>query len=224
MLMNRSPRTHLPSTLNARDPISLTSGADDSTLDAARWRRRVRQELAGLPYYGVFDLITFDVTGFGLATLGGCVASRPLKDDAEKVVKRVEGIVGVVDRIEALPVSTGDDDLRRSVYRALYHAPGLSHYATRANPFVPARPRYSGWGYDDHDRAVGRGPRWAGTPFSGLEPVGAYPIHIIVKSGRVTLVGVVESHADKNFAGMKARSGQGAYRVVNDLWVASPEN
>jgi hypothetical protein len=41
-------------------------------------------------------------------------------------------------------------------------------------------------------------------PFPGMEPAGDYPIHIIVKSGRITLLGVVDNETDKNVAGIKA--------------------
>jgi hyperosmotically inducible protein len=45
------------------------------------------------------------------------------------------------------------------------------------------------------------------------------PIHIIVKNGHVTLVGVVASEADKNIAGIRANGVPGAFSVTNDLRV-----
>jgi hyperosmotically inducible protein len=45
-------------------------------------------------------------------------------------------------------------------------------------------------------------------------------IHIIVNNGRVTLVGVVDSKADREFAGMRARTVPDVFKVVNDLRVA----
>ena len=44
-----------------------------------------------LPYYGVFDDLAFRVNG-GTVTLLGAVAQPVLKSDAEKAVKRVEGV------------------------------------------------------------------------------------------------------------------------------------
>lgn len=45
------------------------------------------------------------------------------------------------------------------------------------------------------------------------------PIHIIVKSGRVTLEGVVDNDSDKNLAYMKANQVSGVFSVTNNLVV-----
>ena len=44
-------------------------------------------------------------------------------------------------------------------------------------------------------------------------------IHIIVKNGNVTLEGVVNTEADKNIAGVKAREVGGVFDVKNNLTV-----
>jgi hyperosmotically inducible periplasmic protein len=44
-------------------------------------------------------------------------------------------------------------------------------------------------------------------------------IHIIVKNGHITLVGVVDSEADKDRAGIAANSVPNAFSVTNDLKV-----
>jgi osmotically-inducible protein OsmY len=46
-------------------------------------------------------------------------------------------------------------------------------------------------------------------------------IHIIVKNGHVTLVGVVDAQADKQIAGMQARGVPGVFSVDNQLQVGS---
>ncbi len=43
------------------------------------------------------------------------------------------------------------------------------------------------------------------------------PIRIIVKNGRVTLEGVVDSEADKNMAGVRANGVPGIFSVTNNL-------
>jgi hyperosmotically inducible periplasmic protein len=48
------------------------------------------------------------------------------------------------------------------------------------------------------------------------------PIRIIVKSGRVTLEGVVDSEADKNLVGVRANSVPGIFQVTNNLRVEKP--
>ena len=45
------------------------------------------------------------------------------------------------------------------------------------------------------------------------------PIHIIVKGGHVTLVGVVANEADKNVAEIQAKSVSGVFSVDNKLTV-----
>lgn len=60
----------------------------------------------------------------------------------------------------------------------------------------------------------------------GYEPLQRYalgvvkPIRIIVKSGRVTLEGVVDSEGDKNLVGMRANGVSGTFKVTNNLVVA----
>jgi hyperosmotically inducible protein len=45
------------------------------------------------------------------------------------------------------------------------------------------------------------------------------PIHIIVKNGHVTLVGVVANEADKNLINLRANSVPGVFSITNDLRV-----
>jgi len=48
------------------------------------------------------------------------------------------------------------------------------------------------------------------------------PIRIIVKSGRVTLEGVVDNEGDKNIAGIRANGVPGIFSVTNNLQVVKP--
>lgn len=48
------------------------------------------------------------------------------------------------------------------------------------------------------------------------------PIRIIVKNGRVTLEGVVDSDGDKNLAGLRANGVSGIFSVTNNLQVVKP--
>jgi osmotically-inducible protein OsmY len=52
-----------------------------------------------------------------------------------------------------------------------------------------------------------------------MEPAGDYPIHIIVKNGRVMLLGVVDNESDKTVAGLRAREVPGTFEVENQLVV-----
>jgi hypothetical protein len=57
--------------------------------------------------------------------------------------------------------------------------------------------------------------------FPGMEPLGDYPLYIIVKRGTITLLGVVDSEADKTVAGFRARDVGSSLGVENELVVES---
>jgi hyperosmotically inducible periplasmic protein len=97
--------------------------------------KEVRHELVMLPYYSVFDDLSYKVDG-GTVTLFGAVSRPTLKSDAENVVKKIEGVERVVNNIEVLPNSPNDDSIRRAVYRAIYSQPGLDTYSLRAVPTI----------------------------------------------------------------------------------------
>lgn len=97
--------------------------------------KEVRHQLLLLPYYSVFDNLMFKVEGDKVTLLGQVV--RPtLKSDAEAAVKSIEAVASIDNRIEVLPVSPMDDQLRRAVYRAIYGDPGLSKYGWSALPTI----------------------------------------------------------------------------------------
>ncbi len=98
-----------------------------------RVEREVRHELVMLPYYGVFDNLAFEVDG-GTVTLLGQVSRPTLRTDAERVVKRIEGVERVINRIEVLPLSPYDDRIRLATYRAIYGHTALNRYALQAVP------------------------------------------------------------------------------------------
>lgn len=172
----------------------------------------IRKELLQLPYYGVFDFLAFSYDK-GTVTLVGYAYRPLLKADAVRAVKRVAGVDTVNDQIEELPVSINDDDLRWKTYYAIYRDPFLSRYAPGGGVL---------WGH--RHPLLGRefmplGPE----RFPGMEPAGDYPIHIVVKQGRITLMGVVDNESDKTVAAMKAREVPGAFSVENELTVERPQ-
>jgi hyperosmotically inducible protein len=90
--------------------------------------KEVRHELVMLPYLDVFDNLSFSVDE-GTVTLTGQVTRPTLKGDAERAVKRIEGVEKVDNQIEVLPLSPHDDRLRLSLYRAIYGFPSMNRYA-----------------------------------------------------------------------------------------------
>ena len=117
----------------------LVSGQDRQHRPSPRGEERlikeVRHELTMLPYYSVFDDLSYKVED-GTVTLYGAVVRPTLKSDAENAVKKIEGVERVVNNIEVLPLSPNDDTIRRAVYRAIYSQPGLDTYSPRAVPTI----------------------------------------------------------------------------------------
>jgi hyperosmotically inducible periplasmic protein len=107
--------------------------AQQATRSRDRLEREVRHELVMLPYYGVFDNLSFRVDG-AKVTLLGEVTRPSLKSDAEAAVKGVEGVEKVENKIEVLPLSPNDDRIRLAVYRAVYGHATLNRYALQAVP------------------------------------------------------------------------------------------
>ena len=70
-----------------------------SPQDEARTANKVRKELVTLPYYGVFDNLAYKVEN-GTVTLYGQVVDAVTRKDAEKRVKRIEGVESVVNNIQ----------------------------------------------------------------------------------------------------------------------------
>jgi hyperosmotically inducible protein len=93
----------------------------------SRIAREVRHEILMLPWYGVFDVIGFQVNGYNV-TLTGSVVKPVTKSDAENAVKRIEGVQSVNNQIEVLPPSPMDDGLRVRLFRAIYGFPSLEKY------------------------------------------------------------------------------------------------
>jgi hyperosmotically inducible protein len=91
-------------------------------------KREVGHELALLPWYSVFDNLSYSVSGYKV-TLMGQVVRPSLKDDAEAAVKHIEGVESVDDKIEVLPLSPNDDQIRRAEFRTIYSKPTLQRYA-----------------------------------------------------------------------------------------------
>src|SRR5215217_728422 len=146
--------------------------------------RSVRKMLERLPYYGVFDFIVFRVDR-GTVYLAGYSFEGRLKKDAEAATKRATGVDEVASTIEVLPASPNDDRIRWDTFYRIYTDDFLSRYAPGGE---------FGLLQDLRDQRH----------FPGMQPVGPYAIHIIVKNGRTMLLGIVDSTADSQIAEVRA--------------------
>ena len=101
-------------------PSLLVASKAPKTLE-----EQVRHELVMLPYFSVFDELSFQVNG-STVTLMGEVTRPTLKRDAENVVKRIPGVASVEDKI------------RLAELRAVYGSSALFHYRV-SGPIAPIR-------------------------------------------------------------------------------------
>jgi len=173
---------------------AVTSVSNEDTVES------VRHRLERLPYYGVFDYIVFRVDR-GTVFLAGYSFQGNLKAAAEMAVKRASGVDEVVNHIEGLPTSQNDDRIRWATFSRIYTDDFLSRYA-------PGGPYQVLQELRDELR------------FPGMQPVGIYPIHIVVKNGRTMLLGIVGSASDRQLAEVRAREVTGVFEVENSLAVA----
>jgi osmotically-inducible protein OsmY len=180
--------------------ISIAMNAHAQTVTPQETARSVQRMLARLPYYGVFDYIVFRIDR-GTVYLAGYSFEGRLKADAEMAAKMASGVDEVSNRIEILPASQNDDRIRWATFYRIYTDDFLSRYAPGG--------AQEAWREILDERH-----------FPGMQPVGVYPIHIIVKNGRTMLVGAVDNATDRQLAEVRAREVTGVFEVENSLTVA----
>ena len=83
--------------------------------------------------FTIFDDVDVAVKD-GIVTLTGDVTMPYKRDDIEKRVAKVDGVVEVRNQIKVLPVSLSDDRLRYRIARAIYDNPHFWNYAIGPNP------------------------------------------------------------------------------------------
>jgi hyperosmotically inducible protein len=117
-----------PSSTQRDAQAAPTQRDQPSARSQERIQKEVRHELLMLPWFGVFDNIAYKVEGYNVSLYGQVV--RPsLKSDAENVVKHIEGVEHVDNKIEVLPPSPMDDRLRIQLFHAIYGYEPLQKYA-----------------------------------------------------------------------------------------------
>ena len=140
--MNRSQGVVMKSIARIALAVALTLGfaprvfADD---EASIGRpnlavfKDVSNQVLGYVNFTVFDDISAAVED-GIVTLTGQVTMPYKKEDIARRVSRVVGVNVVQNKIQVLPVSIFDDELRFRIARAIYGNPAFWHYANMAQP------------------------------------------------------------------------------------------
>jgi hyperosmotically inducible protein len=185
--------------------VTLSAGATASlgaqtSIAGRQTVARVQKALERLPYYGVFDFLAFGVDR-GTVTILGYAYRGGLKTEAVQAVKRVRGVDDVVDRIEILPSSPLDESIRLATFASVY---GDDHFSR----YIPGGPLTVRYDFSLLSR------------FPNMQQVGTYPIHIIVKNSRTTLLGTVDTDLDRTLASTRARTVPGVLNVDVEVMVA----
>jgi hyperosmotically inducible protein len=94
---------------------------------------RVAAAVRGYVNFGIFDDISIEIDNRAV-TLTGRVTMPFKKNDIEGKVKSIDGVRSVSNRIEVLPVSIYDSELRQRLALAIYGNPAFRHYASMVTP------------------------------------------------------------------------------------------
>jgi osmotically-inducible protein OsmY len=109
---------------------AVAGAADRSEI---RLLDEVAKKVNTYAWFTVFDDVNASLDN-GVVTLTGKVTMPYKRNEIAKRVAKVDGIREVHNRIEVLPVSQMDDDLRYRIARAIYSHPAFWHYATMIDP------------------------------------------------------------------------------------------
>ena len=96
---------------------------------------QIRKKLVTLPFYGIFDNLSYKVEG-NTVTLYGQVIRPSTRKDAARRVAKIEGVEQVINNIEVLPLSRFDDSIRVRTFRAISRTGSLYRYFLGTNPAI----------------------------------------------------------------------------------------
>lgn len=118
---------------------NLSAGGNQSSNQAvspevqAKLVEGIRRAILMQPYYGIFDNLGYTLEG-RTVTLTGQVTNPTLPLDVQRSVKKVEGVEKVINKIEVLPPSPMDAQIREQVRQRIYGFGPLFKYANMPNP------------------------------------------------------------------------------------------
>jgi hyperosmotically inducible protein len=136
---------------------STAWAADRATLQVFN---DVSKQVQRYAYFTVFDTVHASIKN-GVVTLTGKVTLPYKATEIAKRVAKVDGVTQVNNRIQVLPVSQLDDNLRLRIARAIYAHPALSQYGLGPNPSIHVivdhgRVTLDGVVNNDSDRTIAR--------------------------------------------------------------------
>ena len=95
--------------------------------------RGVQNQVLNYPHFTVFDSVHAQING-GTVTLTGKVTMGFKRDNLGERVSKVAGVQKVENKLEVLPASKFDDELRQGIANAIYGNSAFLRYANQANP------------------------------------------------------------------------------------------
>ncbi|MBX3243410.1 MAG: BON domain-containing protein [Acidobacteria bacterium] len=113
--------------------VGINAQTYSGEVSTSALEREVQRQINKLPYYELFDHISFSVDG-GIVTLEGKVLNATNRSEAAAAVKRLAGVENVVNNIEVLPLGSFDETIRRDLARTIAGFSNLSRYMQTVNP------------------------------------------------------------------------------------------
>jgi osmotically-inducible protein OsmY len=95
--------------------------------------RDISDQVNRYTQFTIFDNVEAEITN-GRVVLTGSVTMPYKRDDIERRARAVAGVQSVDNKIEVLPVSSMDDELRFRIARAIYGNSSFWNYAAMPNP------------------------------------------------------------------------------------------
>ena len=110
--------------------LATTATAQQTSLQIFR---NVQRQVLSYPHFTVFDSVHARIDA-GTLTLTGKVTMPFKRSDLEERVRKVAGIQKIDNRLEVLPASKFDDELRNGIANAIYGNSAFVNYANQVNP------------------------------------------------------------------------------------------
>jgi osmotically-inducible protein OsmY len=117
-----------PATLSQYAPLSV---ARQSLFGMNTLEISVRARVRALPYYGVFDHVSYRVYGRHIV-LSGEVVHPELRHDAEVAVREIDEGLHVSNQIRDLTDSPAENEIRKAIFVAIYTNREMRPYAFSA--------------------------------------------------------------------------------------------
>jgi hyperosmotically inducible protein len=113
--------------------LSVASAATAQERKDLQVYRDISDSVNRYTQFTIFDSIEASVSR-GHVVLDGWVTMPYKRNDLEKRVKSLAGVDTVENKVQVLPVSQFDDELRFRIARAIYGNSAFWNYAAMANP------------------------------------------------------------------------------------------